>query len=732
LTNASETRFRSFTLGIFAIACSLRLLHLIEIRRAPFFTLLMGDSHAYDAWAQRIAAGDWWRGDVFYQAPLYPYFLALVYRLAGRDLLFVRVIQASIGSISCVLLALAVRRLVGIAAGIAAGLLLAAWAPAIFFDGLIQKSVLDVFLVCVVLYLVSVIAWTDRVDGSRGAVAAWLLLGLALGGLALTRENALVFVVVLLGWALLTRDRIRNAALLCAGVTIVLLPVATRNYTVGGGFYITTSQFGPNFYIGNNAHADGTYASLRYGRGAPEYERTDAKELAGRALGRRLSPAEVSSYWSDQALQFISSRPGAWVKLMARKVALLCNATEMVDTESQETHAEWSWPLAVLGPVTHFGVLVPLALLGIIVTGAARPNARAPARPQLTRASSTRAMPLRLVLVLTIAYAGSVLLFYVFARYRYPLVPLLIVFAAAALVALPQMVRARHLPGGLATALALTAIALFANWPIVPTAWMRAVSETNIAVALQSDRRFDEALDHYRRAVSFRPDYAPAMNNMATALRASGLLDEAIATYRRALSVQPDFPDAEYNFANALLDAGATDEAITRFQSALHSLPASADAHNNLGMALAAANRPDEALAEFQQVLQLEPDSAVAHRNIGDLLAAKGDRAGALMHLQRAVQSDPSSGEAYYDLGSVWLDAGAFEKAEQAFRAATERMPSSAEARNNLGIALGSQGRFDEAINAFRDALRVQPAFADARKNLATAEAARRAARRPS
>ena len=536
----------------------------------------------------------------------------------------------------------------------------------------------------------------------------------------------------LLGWALLTRGRFRNAALLCAGVTIVLLPVAARNYAVGGGFYITTSQFGPNFYIGNNAHADGTYASLRYGRGAPEYERTDAAELAERALGRRLSPAEVSSYWTDQALAFISSRPGSWLRLMARKFALLWNATEMVDTESQETYAEWSRPLAMLGPVTHFGVLVPLALLGIILTRTAPLTPRATALSPDARAPSAREMPLTLGPVMTAAYAGSVLLFYVFARYRYPLVPLLIVFAADALVALPQMVRAHHLPGGRATAVALVAAALFANWTIVPKAWMRAVSETNIAVALQSERRFDEALDHYRRAMSLRPDYAPAINNMATALRASGHLDEAIAAYRRALTIQPDFPDAEYNFANALLDAGATGEAITRFQSALQSLPASADAHNNLGTALAAANRPDEALAEFQQVLQLEPDSTVAHRNIGDLLAARGDRAGALMHLKRAVQSDPANGEAYYDLGTVWLDAGAFQEAEQAFRAAAERMPSSAEARNNLGIALGSQGRFDEAITAFRDALRVQPAFADAQKNLATAEAARRAARRQS
>jgi hypothetical protein len=32
---------------------------------------------------------------------------------------------------------------------------------------------------------------------------------------------------------------------------------------------------------------------------------------------------------------------------------------------------------------------------------------------------------------MTLAYAASVVAFYVFARYRYPLVPMLIVFAAA-------------------------------------------------------------------------------------------------------------------------------------------------------------------------------------------------------------------------------------------------------------------------------------------------------------
>src|SRR4029077_8731711 len=113
----------------------------------------------------------------------------------------------------------------------------------------------------------------------------WLALGAAMGLLALTRENALVFIVVLAIWILTTTEK-RALILFAAGLSLILLPVAVRNYSVGGGFYLTTSQFGTNFYIGNNAKADGTYASLRMGRGSPEFERQDAIDLAQAAMQR--------------------------------------------------------------------------------------------------------------------------------------------------------------------------------------------------------------------------------------------------------------------------------------------------------------------------------------------------------------------------------------------------------------------------------------------------------------
>src|SRR5262249_39705503 len=136
-------------LWIFLTALAVRLVHVWQMRGSPLFSALLGDSGGYDEWARRIAGGEWIGTDVFYQAPLYPYMLGVIYAVAGRHLLLVRVVQVLIGSASCVFLARAVERFVSRRASVAAGLMLALYAPAIFFDGLIQKSVLDVFFLSV-------------------------------------------------------------------------------------------------------------------------------------------------------------------------------------------------------------------------------------------------------------------------------------------------------------------------------------------------------------------------------------------------------------------------------------------------------------------------------------------------------------------------------------------------------------------------------------------------------
>ncbi len=311
-----------------------------------------------------------------------------------------------------------------------------------------------------------------------------------------------------------------------AGVLLGLAPVAVRNYAVGGGLYLTTSQLGPNFYIGNNPTADGTYRPLRFGRGSAEFERLDATAIAERARGRRLEPNEVSRYWLARALDFIVSDPLTWLRLMGRKAALLVNRDEMLDTESQAAHAEWSWPLAVLQPLTHFGVLVPLAVLGFVATWADR-----------------RRLWILYAMVLT--YAASTVAFYVFARYRYPLVPILMVFAAAGRdERCAALGRSR---AALAAAAAGRSRRELADAVSRPDARHQRDEPRRRAVRERPGRRTR------RRVIATRwrssPDYPPAYNNLGVALRARAGWRRPSRSTRTAFAVGKTTPTCTTTWA---------------------------------------------------------------------------------------------------------------------------------------------------------------------------------------
>lgn len=114
--------------------------------------------------------------------------------------------------------------------------------------------------------------------------------------------------------------------------------------------------------------------------------------------------------WSR--LQFVEGRFAN--RQIARKAALTFNAAEIADTESLDVYAEWSSLLRALRPF-DCGALFGLAAFGVALT------ARHWRRLWFLYAIGT-------------TYALSVVVFYVFARYRFPLVPVLLVLAAGVVV----------------------------------------------------------------------------------------------------------------------------------------------------------------------------------------------------------------------------------------------------------------------------------------------------------
>ncbi len=125
LLRPQELSLRRRTLGALLVAtAALRLAHLAAVRDAPFVAQLALDSQEYDRWARALAAGDWLGSAPFFQAPLYPYLVALVYRflaLSDGAPLAVYLLQIGAAVLACWALVRTGEALAGPRAGGAAG-----------------------------------------------------------------------------------------------------------------------------------------------------------------------------------------------------------------------------------------------------------------------------------------------------------------------------------------------------------------------------------------------------------------------------------------------------------------------------------------------------------------------------------------------------------------------------------------------------------------------------------
>jgi tetratricopeptide (TPR) repeat protein len=655
---------------VWLTALAVRIVYLWQLRHAPVFTMLLGDAAGYDAWARQIANGSWLGKEVFYQAPLYPYFLGGLYTVLGNNLLWVRLVQAIVGACSCTLLALAGRNFFSNKTGLLAGAILAIYPTAIFFDCSIQKSVLDLLFMCALL---ATLAKLRTPTPARWSAVAGGLLGL----LALTRENALILLPIIVTWLLLAcgaeswKGRVRWVGLFLVGLAAALLPVALRNLVVGGEFHLTTSQFGPNIYIGNGEKATGIYQSLVPGRGSAEFERDDATKLAEQATGQKLSPRGVSRYWTGRTLAEIRASPTRWLRLMGRKCLLVWNVSEVGDSEDQYTYGDWSPLLRVLNRWLHFGTLCPLALLGVCLTWSQRRR-------------------LWLLYAIAIGYGGSVALFYVFSRYRFPIVPILALFSAAGLTNLPMELRGKQWKV-IGTGIAIAGLAaVLINRAMVPEGRIRAATHHNIGFKLEAQRQPELALVHYAEAAKLAPDDADVQVRLGVLLVRQGRLTDAITHYQRAVQARPDFAEAQYDLGNALVESGRFPEAIKCYEEAVRIKPDYAEAHASLGVALTQTGKRDEAVNHLEEALHINPDLAEAHNSLGIALASMGKLDSAIAHFEQALRIKPDFAGAHYNLGNALVLAGKVQDAIKHYERAVQINPDLTQAERQLRLLRGS------------------------------------------
>ncbi|MCM3875861.1 MAG: tetratricopeptide repeat protein [Thermoanaerobaculia bacterium] len=149
--------------------------------------------------------------------------------------------------------------------------------------------------------------------------------------------------------------------------------------------------------------------------------------------------------------------------------------------------------------------------------------------------------------------------------------------------------------------------------------------ETNYGNWLMEKGRAAEAVPHFEKSLSLRPENVPALLNLARIEEQGGRLDAATGHLRAALRIAPLDTTVLVNLATVSTKSGRIDEAIASYEEALR-LGASGShvAHNGLGAALMQRGRVTEAIEHFREALRLDPGYAYARANLERALSIAG------------------------------------------------------------------------------------------------------------
>jgi tetratricopeptide (TPR) repeat protein len=495
-----------------------------------------------------------------------------------------------------------------------AGLTSALYWPFIYFEG---DLLIVTFIITLDLTALLILVRALRANRAFSLAMAGLVFGLS----AVARPSiliVLVFVPVAFwvnkpSW----RPLLRRSLLLFGGALVAIAPVLVRNYVIGHDFVPIASQGGVNFYIGNNPKSDGRTAVVPGTRWDWWGGYQDAIRLAETEEGRTLRPSEVSNYYFAKGLRFVFGSPAESVPLMARKLALFWAGGERANNK----YIYFFWHQSGMSkvPLPGFWLIAPLGLAGMVLLWRRRRG-------------------LALLYIFIITYMVGVVAFFVNARFRLPVVPVLIVFAAYAACRFVALLRS-HGAGRLKTALLLALCFAVVDADFLHfrenKVYADSISHYTLGNAYLKEKRTDLAMREYEKALEVYRRYPTAGFRLV----------ERNVKYNlgRLYAVHGDCARA----VPLLEDVGGGDEYT------ILALELAGDCYTSLG-------RFTDAFRAYAQILRAGPGHPSVSSKLADaaikqsqLYAQGGDRTSAVAILRQALAVVPGNAKLLQALESI-------------------------------------------------------------------------------
>ena len=400
-----------------------------------------------------------------YRTPGYPIVIACTYKLFGYTNYPIRILQVFLDLGSCFLLFLIGRKFFSERVALLASGIFAFFPAQILYTCEFMTETSFTFILLLIVWLV---LSNNSLHGIQRNVVIGLLIGIAI----LIRSTALLlpFIIMLSRWkfGLSLRKNLIGLAVISVTAVVILSPWLVRNYSTFHRISIT-SNTGVNFWIGNHAGASGSYSFPKDNN--PLEEIKDNYECSD--LGMKLGK------------EFITAHPGEYLILLAKKFAHFFSADYWLMTTIQYFPNAKEYPNAAslfskINPWLFWSIQLPFVLIllagtfGLVCRGTSEQN-------------------ITFILWTTILYWLVVhLIFYAGARYRFPIVPFIILAAAYAWYLWRER---RYCCTKIRTALFVILIALFLGGWIAEYVTIRTKAVPFLPVPTSSYDRFTKIID---------------------------------------------------------------------------------------------------------------------------------------------------------------------------------------------------------------------------------------------
>ncbi len=207
------------------------------------------------------------------------------------------------------------------------------------------------------------------------------------------------------------------------------------------------------------------------------------------------------------------------------------------------------------------------------------------------------------------------------------------------------------------------------------------------AQSLQYRGRYEEAMEHYRRAIENDPNLGRAHSGLALSAFSLGQTDVSDHHWERALATLDSMTERERLRTLGLYYSIVTrnyEKAIETYETLVERYPADDTAHNGLAVQYFFALQFDEALAQGGKLLEIYPNNVMGRSNYALYAMYASDFDRAVEQANQVRDLDETYFKAWLPIAMRALDDGDIEAANEAY----ESMAAS-NSRGELTATLG-------------------------------------------